>query len=451
MSKVATGSKLADWLDNFVNFMSSKVEDNEEVIGEVENKLEVEAEIDPTNLTPFQWNDQTFYADMTTSSEATIYDEGGELITTLQNIDTIDAVKEKLSEVNMAMTKESSDLTDNPEFQIELSKIVAYLNKESEEETIEAEEEIIEAEEIEEIVEAEEVEETNEDVIEASEEEIIEAEEVEEIIEDVAEATDEIKVPQTSDVYNIIMNGLNEMENLINKSQDVEVKEYYKGYIDTARIAFNQLSKFVTQEYARTNPGDVYDNFSQESETQHYNQTALETQQSIQEDNSYDRTTVDGRYTVKNRITERIMAKKENNEIIVASEEVIAADDIKTLQEIKDEYQRNYSALSGKDSVMLYLKDFATAMHEAENVTGPEMSATIISELKKLVTNPPEGFAKIRKTTLARMVNQLLNMKDKDVILSFVYNTILSYEGLGAIGEVEEQKTVQAKDLRKKK
>lgn len=92
------------WLDTFINVFSKKEADNaelEKTAEKVENQSELsaEAEINVKSLPTVMWNDNKFYVQLDPETrEADVLNEYGNVITTIKNVDSVEAVDEHLND-----------------------------------------------------------------------------------------------------------------------------------------------------------------------------------------------------------------------------------------------------------------------------------------------------------------------------------------------------------------
>ena len=88
------------WLDTFINVFSKKEADNvesEKTAEKVEDQSELsaEAEINVKSLPTVMWNDNKFYVQLDhETKEADVLNEYGNVVTTIKNVDSVEAVDE---------------------------------------------------------------------------------------------------------------------------------------------------------------------------------------------------------------------------------------------------------------------------------------------------------------------------------------------------------------------
>ncbi|MFW6015124.1 MAG: hypothetical protein ACOCRK_01650 [bacterium] len=110
--------KLSGWLNDFVNHLANNDKESKAV--------KKEAEINVKDLPKIVWNDETFYVMFDEDVQiATVFNEFGNTVTTLQGISTIDEVDKALNSKQVVVGKQ----TTQDVFEEELSKVSAYLKE----------------------------------------------------------------------------------------------------------------------------------------------------------------------------------------------------------------------------------------------------------------------------------------------------------------------------------
>ena len=115
------------WLDTFINVFSKKEADNAEVEKTAEkvedqSELSAEAEINVKSLPTVMWNDNKFYVQLDPETkEADVLNEYGNVITTIKNVDSVEAVDEHLNDSKIVAAK--CQLSDE-----ELDKVAKMLH-----------------------------------------------------------------------------------------------------------------------------------------------------------------------------------------------------------------------------------------------------------------------------------------------------------------------------------
>lgn len=99
------------WLDTFINVFSKKEADNAESEKTAEkvkdqSELSAEAEINVKSLPTVMWNDNKFYVQLDPETrEADVLNEYGNVITTIKNVDSVEAVDEHLNDSKIVAAK----------------------------------------------------------------------------------------------------------------------------------------------------------------------------------------------------------------------------------------------------------------------------------------------------------------------------------------------------------
>lgn len=337
-SVTKNNKKLAGWIDEFVSSFATK---KEVVSGENDNNEKI-AEININDLPKVVWNDETYHV-LIDENGASIINGFGNTATTIPGVKTIEEVNDALNAKQIVSENANESLEIDAEMEREIEKALAY----TQENTVTADN-------------------TNPDAG---------------VNPNAGENTDEQKAEQyvnndpnanTNSSADSSSNGTTEdttnttQASIINQGiesvmlegtsllQSVDYTEKTAELLDSKfaeledkinNLLNTKLAEMVEQFYARTNPGDVYDQGTeiQNQEIAKFTQEADETVKQIAEENSVDRTVPEGKYMVKKVVV--VEETPVETEIPVSEETVVTpeandADEIELPEEEEDTFKQ---------------------------------------------------------------------------------------------------------------
>lgn len=342
MSISKSNNGIAAWLDDFIVAFKSK--------NEVKAENEITADINVRDLPKVVWNDETFYV-LFDNDCAQILNQFANVVTTLKDVSTIEEVDNALNSKQVIAQNEETNM-----FEEEISKVSSYLEdietmEMTAEETISAECDCSENE--------------------ITAEEVVEAEEIVETVEASEEVNNEnISLAQYEDLKNEIENLRKEKEKMANQI-----------------LEMNSQIESLIQNYARIDPGHIYDLNVREKEVEHFEQSSMETETQIENESNVDLTTPEGRVNYKNEeaneeLVENLindvdsyLSLEEEIEIVeedTAEEVEIAVEDIteETTEEVIEE--------TTEETVEEVVED---ELNEEVELTEEEVGEVVIEEL----------------------------------------------------------------------
>lgn len=275
--------KLAGWIDDFVSTFASK--NTESVINtETETKT---AEININDLDKVTWNDETFYVYFDESGAA-IINGFGNTVTTMPNIKTLDEVNQKLNEKQIVSEvnndKMEIDALLENEIESALNNITESIIVASEEDDKKAEDYINN--------------DPNSNQIQNPAEQqpqVMASVEIDKFKARIAELESELEKCSQSQPIELIASGLQDFDPSKKTAELLNAK-----FAEFENTLNEKLAATVEQIYARINPGNIYDLAEKivQEEIAKFTQEATETAEQINQENSIDGTTLEGKYTV---------------------------------------------------------------------------------------------------------------------------------------------------------
>ena len=275
-SQVPGRGKVAKWLEDFVNTMSGKKDDESVVDENIKT-----ADINVQDLPKVVWNDETFYVLFDNEKgTAKLYNRFSNEVTTIENVNSIEEVDKHLNS-KQVVTSESDD---------ELEKVTeadmndgnpdplqnpAYPN----------------ADPIDPNQQPTQDPNNPNPNIDTTQQPTITALDISEDIEKVGEKLDYMK-------------------------RIADLEEQVKGLVNT-------IEELKGQFYARQDPGPIYDSNTMAEEVKHIEETSKATADQIAQDNATDITTMNGRVSLVDRLRQDLKPIIEIDEEAPEAEEVV--------------------------------------------------------------------------------------------------------------------------------
>lgn len=293
-SGINKNNKLAGWIDEFVNtFASKKVE----TIAETKIAETKTAEININDLDKIVWNDETFYV-FFDESGASVINSFGNTVTTIAGVKTMEEVNERLNAKQIVSEMNNKAIEIDAEIENEINKALAYVGTKETTATTDDDQKAIDY--------INNGNESQEPV--QTEQQTQPAEQLPQVM-----AAQDSKPSMT--VNEPIDPVDNTLESINTKFAELEKK--------VSVMLDEKLAAAVEQFYARVNPGNIYDMGTQivQEEITKFTQEAEETVRQIAEENSVDRTTPKGRYTVNKEVIEKSIKDLDIIEEVVLEEQ----------------------------------------------------------------------------------------------------------------------------------